>query len=368
MIDSNVALDPISRQLSADVYEEDRRGLTGKTWEVPRPSRDGSPISAIIMIDRLWSGDLDFVGWRLARHNIPVVRLNPESLLNRTVSWDLDTTWFMVDGVKVRPSVLWIRDCEQSSIRSFSSEPYLASAFKANWNFFVESLRSISIRTINACLPSYAEQRVLARSAGFDVPSTVLTNEPRVGSQICGLPDLVVVKSPSGHWSEVEAGLVRGAFAQVVNSATLCDQSKCGPLTLQRFVNARRELRVYVAGASTIAFEVVKPNAASVWTEKDAVLVRRTSVGPDLLRALRRYVESAHIDFAAIDVLVGENERPVYLETNPNGTWWWFEDRAMVERSLIGRVPPWMGGLLGGRPITAAVSQTLRALYLKALG
>ena len=111
---------------------------------------------------------------------------------------------------------------------------------------------------------------------------------------------------------------------------------------------------LFVAGESVVAYHVAKPSVRSIWTEPDSVEVERIRIEPALRKLVVEFAARCRIDFAALDVLHSQAEGPVFLEANPNGCWWWFEQRA--RRRFISR-----------HPVTSAVARTLSRLHRTAI-
>jgi hypothetical protein len=356
--------DPLTRQLLDHTYGMDHTAFPLKERRPPPSRADRTPTQAVVLVDRAWAGDLDYLQWRLEDHGIPVMRFDPETVHQHEVLLDPGNRVLHVDGVAIAPTVLWIRDFDRRSVPACAQDPLVAEMYRSNWHEFVTALRHIAVVNVNPQFPSSLEQQSVARSVGFHVPFTVWGNAQRNLRAAHGdNATRLVLKSPAGHWSEPSPGVIGGAFVALTDAGSI-GEIQCGPVVCQEFVDHETELRIFVASETVVAYRVAKPSVRSIWTEPDSVEVKRIRIEPPLRKLVVEFARRCRIDIAALDVLRSRTDGPVFLEANPNGCWWWFEERARA-----GRVG-WRSAarFISRRPVTSAVVGTLSRLHRTAGG
>lgn len=354
--------DPLTQQLLDQTYRMDHRAFPLKQRRPPPSRADTAPTQAVVLVDRAWTGDLDYLEWHLHDHGTPVMRFDPETVHQHEVLLDPTSRRLHVDGVAIAPTVLWIRDFDRRSVPARAEDPLVAEMYRANWHEFVSALRHIAAVSVNAQFPSPLEQQSAARSVGFHVPLTVWGNVRESLLAAHGDEATVVLKSPAGHWSEPSPGIIGGAFVALADADSI-GEIRCGPVVCQEFVDHETELRIFVASDAVVAYRIVKPSARSIWTAPDSVEVERVRIEPSLRRLVVEFTTKCRIDVAALDVLHSSHDGPVFLEANPNGCWWWFEERARSRRTHWR--PP--SSFISRRPVTATVARTLSRLHRTAV-
>lgn len=341
--------DPLTQQLLDRTYRMDQTAFPLKQRRPPASRADRAPTQAVVLVDRAWAGDLDYLQGHLDDHGIPVMRFDPETVHQHEVLLDPSNRRLHVDGVAIAPTVLWIRDFDRRSVPACAQDPLVAEMYRSNWHEFVAALRHIAMVNVNAQFPSSLEQQSVARSVGFHVPFTVWGNA-RGNLRAAHVDNAtLVLKSPAGHWSEPSPGVIGGAFVALTDAASI-GEIQCGPVVCQEFVDHETEFRIFVASGAVVAYRVTKPSVRSIWTDPDSVKVERIRIEPPLRKLVVEFATRCRIDIAALDVLQSQADGPVFLEANPNGCWWWFEERSGSR-------------FISRRPVTSAVARTLSRLH-----
>jgi hypothetical protein len=359
--------DPFTKQLELDAHVEDLRDRSRRVRTIPSDAA-GSGRGCVVLADREWAGEMDAVELRLARWDVPVLRLDPETLPERGVTLDPTSRRLTIDDTAIEVTVFWQRDFRASSVLPLVSGPTTASIAADGWQATVSQLAAIANVVVNRSDPGPLAQLRAATECGFSVPRTLVSNRlMAAAAQFAS--ERVVVKSAANHWIETTPGVLRGAFATVARKEELTEDSLCpaGPLVVQEFVEHVAELRVYVAGAAHAAFRVHKPSPASMWKDPDAVTVEATRLSAATVNALHALQRSLDLDYGAYDLLVTEDRGIVFLEVNPTGSWLWLEQKLQEARPVGRHLPFWLRLLTGPRPVTAAVTTTIRDLHRAAL-
>jgi len=190
---------------------------------------------------------------------------------------------------------------------------------------------------VNPRLPgTYAESKLyqleLARSIGFDVPRTLITNDPAEIAPFFERCDgNAIYKTFTQHTrTTTDGGLA--IYTSVLTAADLkrVDSLKVAPGIFQQYVPKKVELRVTVIGRKVFAAEIHSQNS-----ERAKIDWRRYDLPntPHLQHELPREVEERCLEFVrqmglvfgCIDLILTPAGNYVFLENNPNGQWHWVE-------------------------------------------
>ena len=177
------------------------------------------------------------------------------------------------------------------------------------------------------------DQLRIAPMLGFDIPKTIISNNPsdiRDFYERCG--GKVVVKPVHGGLipvfndiHTVFCGPLRDNEIKSEASLIAC------PCIYQEQIQKRIELRVTVVGGEVFSAEIHSQQSERTrhdWRRYD--LQNTPHMIHDLpgviaekcLAMTRQY----HLKFAAFDLILTPDGRYVFLEVNPNGQWGWIED------------------------------------------
>jgi glutathione synthase/RimK-type ligase-like ATP-grasp enzyme len=287
-------------------------------------------------------GDLtsDYVIQALNRLGASTVRLNTNDLL---ADWQFAVT---PDGQRFSSGNRVIRPEVVTSVyyrRAYTPEPP-TSADKTTW-FFIAREARIVLRALYAALTCpwishYAaiaaaenkpRQLAAARRLGFDVPDTIITNDPALAKAFIQHHGVVVTKALSygdlGDGNVFHTNVVKGW------SAEFADDIALAPALLQQFIKKEADYRVTVVDDRVFACRI-----DSQANERYAIDVRRGLSDPSMKHELvdlpeptmRRcigIVADLGLRFGAIDLAEDQDGRLWFLELNPNGQWAWIEVR-----------------------------------------
>jgi glutathione synthase/RimK-type ligase-like ATP-grasp enzyme len=180
----------------------------------------------------------------------------------------------------------------------------------------------------------HAENKLIqlrhAWRVGLEVPDTCITNLTREATGfVRGRP--CVAKPVVGGVLRHDGRRYR-LFTRLVGEADLSDPDsvRLSPLTLQRYVSRRSDLRVTVVGHEVFATEIFiadrEPEEVD-WRQVDEL---RLSYRPHELprpieAACVEILESFGLRYGAFDFLLTPDGSYVFLELNPSGQWDWIE-------------------------------------------
>ncbi|MCA2186297.1 MvdC/MvdD family ATP grasp protein [Nonomuraea cavernae] len=190
-------------------------------------------------------------------------------------------------------------------------------------------------------------QLELAGRLGFELPATLITNDPESFLDFYDRHEGRVITKPV-HGNRLEADGERfGRFAAPVTpmDVAYADALRLCPVIIQAYVPKHVEIRVTVVGGTIFAAEIhsqVSNHTRYDWRHYDpgATPIRPHELPAEISRRCLELVERLGLAYGAIDLIRTPDGRHVFLEINPNGQFLWIEDAA-------------------GLPVSAAVGELL---------
>jgi glutathione synthase/RimK-type ligase-like ATP-grasp enzyme len=181
-------------------------------------------------------------------------------------------------------------------------------------------------------------QLQLAGSLGFELPPTLITNNPaefldfyhqnhgNVISKALHRSTLVVGEHASDAFA-ISTWPVSNRDLGYVNSI------RYSPTIFQAYIPKRLELRVTVVGKDIFPCEIHSQQTYHTrydWRHYDLynTVHRQHHLPDEVQRLCLQLVEHLGLCYGAIDLILTPDGRYVFLETNPNGQFAWIEDLA----------------------------------------
>lgn len=289
----------------------------------------------------------DYVILELQKRNIGYFRFNTEAFptkISGTMHVDEKIISLSIEGIKGtinlddifsiwyrRPGVPCIsKDIKDAGVTEFcrkESEEFiegLCSIFKGLWVSFPPHI----FRAQNKLY-----QLSVARSLGFKIPETIITNNPKeIGTFADKFHSGIIAKA-------VRQGTLRtnhGEYLIFTNPVTRKDfeafpNVKYSPCVFQQFIPKKFDLRVTVIGSKVFSVEIHSgdnmPESQFDWRQGNQEnLSYKIHVLPKNIEGLcRRIVEKMKLKFGAIDLIYSTSNEYYFLEINPNGQWAWIE-------------------------------------------
>ncbi|MCR4418642.1 MAG: hypothetical protein QHH27_01745 [Clostridia bacterium] len=176
-------------------------------------------------------------------------------------------------------------------------------------------------------------QLKVAKGLGFQVPTTLVSNEPHLVRQFytsMAARNRAIVAKP------VRRGFVPGSdwvvFTTLLtrNDLAAIEGLRLAPMIFQEYITKAADVRVTVVGQKVFAAAIVydDPEKAPVdWRASEGShLIHQPWVLPgEVQNKCRALVETMDLAFGAIDLVLDPNGRYFFLEINPNGQWAWLE-------------------------------------------
>lgn len=175
-------------------------------------------------------------------------------------------------------------------------------------------------------------QLVVAHELGFNIPRTLVTNEPaRVldffaacqGNVVCKTLREGTINYP-GHSTAIYTHRCSPEDLELLESVSLA------PSIFQEYVPKSFELRITVVGRRVMAAAIdsqLSPLTRDDWRRYDFANVPHSvhQMPDDVEEKCRSIVARFGLVFGAIDMIVTPEGEYIFLEVNPNGQWAWIE-------------------------------------------
>jgi RimK-like ATP-grasp domain len=182
-------------------------------------------------------------------------------------------------------------------------------------------------------------QLQLAAQLGFELPPTLVTNDPdqaldfvratnghAVSKQV-GFADVArAADGEPGNWNAYVRYTERVTHRDLAHIEAL---RRC-PVILQAEVAKRHELRVTVVGDDVFAVAIhsqQNPRTSLDWRRYDdaRTLHEIVSLPADVAERCVQMTSALGLGYAAFDLIVTHDDRHVFVEVNPNGQYLWLE-------------------------------------------
>jgi glutathione synthase/RimK-type ligase-like ATP-grasp enzyme len=166
-----------------------------------------------------------------------------------------------------------------------------------------------------------------ATRAGFRVPATLITNDPREAKQFCAEGPAIYKPLHAGAY-EVE-GEPAGIWAAPVEAEEINNAVSHSAHLFQAQVPKVADVRAVVVGEQVFSARITAPPGIVDWRSEYRSLTYERVTCPDAIRrALARFLVGFGLNFGAFDFAVTADGAWWFLECNPNGQWAWLEDAA----------------------------------------
>ena len=188
-----------------------------------------------------------------------------------------------------------------------------------------------------------------AASLGFEIPSSIMTNEPD------SIRDFWEETNRQMVFKKIRQGLffMKDGKRFVLHTSNVpedkmtdefIDRMRFCPVFLQQNIKKKYDIRVIVIGERVLSFAIHSQNVKEGITDyRTAALLGKidqmrhelVDLGEDINAKLITFVKSFGLSFSAIDLIETPDGRLIFLEDNPNGQWAWLEQKTGVKISKV---------------------------------
>ena len=299
----------------------------------------------ILILSNKWDLTVDFVVAELRARRCNFIRINTEDLASGQATICLPDFRILaskhgeVHDLTHTVNVIWNRrpgkpfdDIPRSARPSLATQGFVND----QWFSWLEALQLIPNVTwinhpqANDAMENKARQLWIASKIGFQIPETVITNDPEEARQLAKKHgNRLVAKAFYSPLIE-EPNEDFFVFTNEITAADLTSEEeiKISPSIFQQCLSPKVDYRVTVLGETVFPVRVECQNQKSShldWrTEKSEIRFTACSLPPEVEDLCRRYVKDSGLIFGAMD-LVEHNGNFFFLEINPNGEWGWLQ-------------------------------------------
>jgi len=306
----------------------------------------------------------DFVVRELKRRNLPFARLNTDEFptkgyglatfghpeesqrvihfVNRDVPLDFDHITAVLYRRPVTPIVdLKIKDVPTKRFCEDESYDFLRGlwySLDCHWISDPLAIRKSEHKIY---------QLKVAQSLSFNIPKTVITNDPvQVENFFHACPNGIIIKPLYlGFINDPEKP--QNIFTNLVTEEDLndIDSVRIAPSIFQEKINKKFDIRVTIVGdrvfAAKIEVDELPPNIPD-WRFAPIEKLRHSNydLPLDVEKSCLDLIECLGLDFGAIDLALDHNGNHIFFEINPNGQWAWLETilQLPISKAIVDRL------------------------------
>lgn len=301
----------------------------------------------IVVITNKHDTDSDLVIKRLNENSENVVRLNTEDFPTR-ISFVFNPTkpemvfrlpCNRIIDIKEVKSVLYRKpdphtidpQVKDEALRVFAQRESQAimyafyECFKGLWVNHPLKIRSASQKIY---------QLQTAKKLGFQIPATLVTNEPKKAKSFCleHKQGGVIVKPLSFPIVDGDKGYYAFSTA-LVRKRNLMELNfiRYAPTLFQARIPKKYELRITVVDNQVFPCKIysqVSEKTKLDWRffdQENLILHKAGKICPELEKKCVKLVKTLGLSFGAIDMVLTPNNQYIFLEINASGMWGWIE-------------------------------------------
>lgn len=178
-----------------------------------------------------------------------------------------------------------------------------------------------------------ASQLKVAAELGFELPPTLITNDPAALIQFYNEHNGSIITKQAGLSSLRGRDVAVSRYTQPVTRRDIgyAHSIRYCPMIVQAYVPKQVELRVTVVGKQVFAAEIHSQETHHTrydWRRYDVFKTPyfEHALPPGLQELCVRLVERLGLCYGALDLVLTPDGRYVFLEINPSGQYLWIED------------------------------------------
>ena len=290
----------------------------------------------------------------LNKRNIPVFRLNTESLLSdyEFCWWNNcnNTRFFIVNkqtGLRIdgeELTTVWDRRPEKPNELPFVVTDAVdkhnleeALGFLRFLRSFIANNPSIGSVKFDELSSSKMEQIRIAQQVGFNVPKTCFSNRQEDIVAMAKLFDELVLKpiDSNGVWNEEDEQEYVFYTQKVSSEAIMSAPKEAFTQTVsfvQNYIPKAFELRVTIVAGKIFCCKIESQHLADDcgridWRQADERGLKYSpyTLPDNISQKCLQFLRLMKLNFGAFDFIVTPSGEYVFLECNPNGQWLWIE-------------------------------------------
>ncbi|MEV0254776.1 ATP-grasp ribosomal peptide maturase [Streptomyces sp. NPDC050732] len=298
------------------------------------------PSAPVLVVSRTDDATADVVIEELNRRWVPVVRLDPADFpQNIGVDARLDgsglcghvrTTTRVAELDRVR-SVYWRRPRPYAAPAGLEEQDARWSVAEARFGLggLLASLPGahyVNHPWRNRDAEYKPAQLVVAAQCGFEVPPTLLTNDPAAARDFAREHGPVVYKPLRNTDYHDAQGQALTVWVDEVDPADLTAGIAQTMHQFQHRVPSVADLRVTAVGKKVFTMRIDGAPGPDWRRHYDALTYTLIDTPPELAKGVRAYLDAFGLVFGAFDFGLDAADRAWWYECNPNGQFAWFPE------------------------------------------
>ena len=292
----------------------------------------------VLILSNTLDRETDVVCVELLRRGMDYIRINVEEVFQIKVTNIIRQDRKADCEIKINSTVtkltdisaIWVRDFDYHLIHSNNSSLNAAFIFQ-QWNDALQIMyNTVESRWINSIdairrASNRIKQLALARQAGFNIPSTLITNDPDHARNFYGEMGNVILKALHHHNIELE-NKVYSLYSRKLtdNDLSMLDDLVYAPCVLQEEIVKQSELRVTVVKDKVFSAELESKSDDLHRIPLNKLRKKPINLGDHFDKQCVMLIKSFGLDYGAID-FIKSDDKLYFLELNPTGSWLWIE-------------------------------------------
>ena len=299
----------------------------------------------ILILSNKWDVTVDFVVAELQSRHIEFLRINTEDLIKGSATVSLPDFRIRVSkrdkvhDITQKINVIWNRR-PGKPFDDFPKDQRPSEAVQSfvndQWYSLLEAIQLIPNITwvndpkANDATENKIRQLFIASKIGFEIPETVITNDPEHAKYLLNKHNKNAVTkalySPLIEEPEKDYFI----FTNTIRDLNQIPEEdiRISPTIFQQALIPKFDYRITVIGEKVFSVRIERKDGINLdidWrTEKRDIDFIQYKLPPDIEKLCCRYVQECNLLFGAID-LIEHKGKFYFLEINPNGEWGWLQ-------------------------------------------
>ncbi len=287
----------------------------------------------------------DFIVKRLTEIKVPFYRLNTEDLLKKNIlNFDFDNNSFSLIDLEKKLSIDLLKVKSVYFRRPQMPEVLLGDKLTTGEIEFVRTELAYTLEGLYKVLRGSfwissvdaireAENKIyqlqLAKSIGFKIPPSLITNDPIVATQFNANHTTIIKPIKSGLLDDSDGDKVIFT-SKVKDFEAESNRIKACSTYFQKFIDKAADIRVTVVGDKTFPALIESQEFSETqvdWRRGENIKLNyKKIVLPEHIELLCLLLtRKLRLKFGAIDLVIDKLGNYYFLEINPNGQWAWIE-------------------------------------------
>lgn len=179
---------------------------------------------------------------------------------------------------------------------------------------------------------SKALQLYTAQKSGFEIPETLMSNDPeeiRNFTKYHGIEKVIYKPYELVYWDTEDAGIAR-AMTNTLSSEILQDNfalQNC-PGIYQKMIDKKYELRLHIFGNCIVPTRISQNNenrSTDIREDINKIILESVEISSELYKKCMKFMNLMNISFGVMDLIIDKNDNLYFLENNISGNFLWTE-------------------------------------------